>query len=125
MEEGDWKQSEFGLHIYKEVFTYSARNDWILEETTDPGSKCPEPSSYQTLYAAVYQQKGEVHHFSICMQTEQLTFVNCNILNICKTRCTEISKGPKSLVNIPFCSWKKVKTYFPSDCKCVQKPNTL
>lgn len=54
-EEGDRKQSEVSLHNYKYVFTYSARNNCILEETTDPGSKCPEPSSYQTLYAAVYQ----------------------------------------------------------------------
>jgi len=84
-----------------------------LEETTDPGSKGPEASSYQTLYAAVYQQKGEVHNFSICMQTEQLTFVNCNILNICKMRYTEISKGLKPLVHIPIWSWKKLKTYFP------------
>lgn len=112
MEAGDRKDSEVALHIYGEVFTYSARNNWILEETRDPGSKGPEPSSHETLYAAINQQQGEVHNFPICMQTEQLTLVNCDILNICKTRCTAIPEGLKLLINIPFCPWKKVKAYF-------------
>lgn len=43
---GDRKDSEVVLHIYKEVFTYSARNNWILEETRDPGSQGPESSSH-------------------------------------------------------------------------------
>lgn len=117
MEEKERKLSTVALHIYKELFTYPARNNWILEETTDPGSKSPEPSSYQTLYAAVYQQKGEVHNFSICMQTEQLTFVNRNILNICRTRHTEASKELElSQHSFLFC-----EMCFPSDCKCMQK----
>lgn len=125
MEGRDRKQSEVALHIYKDIFTYSARNNWILKETRDSGSKGPEPSSDQTFYAAVYQEKGQVHYFSICMQTEQLVFVNSNILNICKTRCIETFKRWKSLNNILHCSWKKVKIYSTSDCKRMQKLNTL
>lgn len=106
----DRKDSEAVLHIYKEEFTYSARNNWILEETRDPGSKGPESSSHQTLYAAIDQQKGEVHNFSICVQTEQLTLVNCNILNICKTTHRATPEGLKSWINIPFYP-QKVKAY--------------
>lgn len=108
---GGKKDSEVVLHIHREVFTYSARNNWILEETRDPGSEGPESSSHQALYAAIDQQKGEVHNFAICTQTEQLTLVNCNILNICKTTHTAIPERLKLLVNIPFCPWKKVKAY--------------
>lgn len=109
--------------LNKEVFTHPAGNDWILEETTDPSSKSPEPSSHQALYATVHQQKGKACNFAICMQTEQLILVNCYVLNICRTRCTKASMSLKPSARIPFYSWRKLKTYFPPDC--MQQSNTL